>query len=117
MIKLYKYFFELSNYDIEPGRKGNTQRSRAGRVFTDYTSDEYKTFRLEFDNLKKKDHINLLYITSLVFPITGGGQDLSFTDPLGDTYTVTIPVEGYTFTPKDTEEELWTWEITLEEVI
>ena len=117
MIKLYKYFFEPNNYDPNPSRQGTTQRSRTGKIFTDYSSNEYKTFELTLSNLSEKEHINLLYIISIVLPNGGGGQDVSFTDPVGDEYTVTIPVGGYDYTLLDTEEELWEWELTLEEVI
>jgi len=117
MIKLHKYFFEESDYNISENRVGITQRSRKGKIFTDYSSNAYKTFSITIDNLTEKEHYNLLYITSLVFPETGGGQDLSFTDVFGDTYTVTIPIGGYNYLPKDTEEDLWRWELTLEEVI
>lgn len=117
MIKLHKYFFELSDYNLTPGRKGNTQRSRKGKIFTDYSSDEYMTFDIEIDNLSKKEHMNLLYIISLVLPSVGGGQDITFTSPDGKEYTVTIPIGGYDYDLKDTEEELWRWELTLEEVI
>lgn len=117
MIKLYKYFFELSEYDETESRIGNTQRSRTGKIFTDYTSNAYKTFSITLDNLTETEHNTLVFITSLVFPDGGGGQDLSFTSPLGDTYTVTIPIDGYDYSLKDTEEDLWQWEITLEEVV
>jgi len=117
MIKLHKYFFEESEYDVLEQRKGTTRRSRKGRLFTDYTSDSYKTFEVTLDNLSEKEHYNLLYITSLVFPSSGGSIDLDFNDPFGDSYTVTIPINGYNYTPKDTEEDLWVWELTLEEVI
>ena len=59
----------------------------------------------------------LLYITSLIFPTDGGSVNLDFIDSYGDNYTVTIPINGYNYTPKNTEEDLWLWEITLEEVI
>jgi len=117
MIKLYKYFFELSDYNINEQRVGNTQRSRKGVIFTDYSSNPYKTFELTLNNLTEKEHYNLLFITTLVFPEVGGGEDLAFTDPFGNTYTVTIPINGYNYTPKNTEENLWDWEITLEEVV
>jgi len=117
LIKLYKYFFELTDYNIKEKRKGNTQRSRKGKVFTDYSSNKYRIFELTLDNLKEKEHYNLLFITSLVFPESGGGQDLSFTSPSGDEYTVTIPINGYDFNLKNTEEDLWRWDITLWEVI
>lgn len=117
MIKLYKYFFNPSNYNVSEARQGSTQRSRKGKIFTDYTSDAYKTFTITLDNLSEKEHYNLLFIISLVFPTDGGGQDLPFTDPLGNDYTVTIPIDGYSFNLKDTEENLWRWELTLEEVI
>lgn len=117
MIKLYKYFFEPTNYNITENRQGNTQRSRTGKIFTDYTSNVFKTFNFNFENLSEKEHYNLLFIVSLVFPEDGGGQDLSLTDPFGDTYTVTIPIEGYNYEPLNTEENLWNWELTLEEVI
>lgn len=116
-IKLHKYFFELSNYDVTEERQGNTQRSRTGKIYTDYTSNAYKTFDLTLDNLTEKEHYNLLYITSLVFPETGNGDDIDFVSPTGENYIVTIPINGYNFSLKDTEENLWGWELTLEEVI
>lgn len=117
MIKLHKYFFDVSDFNINENRIGTTQRSRKGKIFTDYSSDAYRTFNITLDNLSEKEHYNLLYITSIIFPETGGGQDVSFTDISGDNYTVTIPIEGYSFSPKNTEEDLWRWELTLEEVI
>lgn len=117
MIKLHKYFFELSNYDETEERVGNTQRSRTGKIFTDYSSEPYKTFELEINNLTEKEHYNLIYITSLVFPSTGGSLNLDFIDPVGNEHIVTIPINGYNYELKDTEENLWNWEITLEEVI
>lgn len=116
-IKLHKYFFDVSDFNINENRVGTTQRSRKGKVFTDYSSNAYKTFEISLENLSEKEHYNLLYITTLVFPENGGGQDLSFTDIFGNNYTVTIPIEGYNYRPKNTEEDLWYWEITLEEVI
>lgn len=117
MIKLYKYFFEPNEYDETPQRVGNTQRGRKGKIFTDYSSDEYKTINMTIDNLTEKEHFNLVFITSLVFPTDGGGQDLSFTNPMGESFTVTIPNNGYDYSIKNTEEDLYKWEITLEEVI
>lgn len=116
-IKLHKYFFELTDYNVTESRQGNTQRSRTGKIFTDYTSSAYKTFDLTIDNLTEKEHYNLLYITSRVFPETGGGLDLDYTDPLGNSYTVTIPINGYDYNLKNTEDNLWVWELTLEEVV
>lgn len=117
MVRLHKYFFEENEYNINERRQGNSQRSRKGRLFTDYTSDAYRTFELTLDNLSEQEHYNLLYITSLVFPSTGGSIDLDFVDPHGGSYIVSIPVDGYNYNPKNTEEDLWVWEITLEEVI
>ena len=87
MVRLHKYFFEVDSYDIEEQRQGNTQRSRTGKIFTDYTSDAYRTFSLTIDNLTEKEHYNLIYITSRVFPTDGQGLDIEFTDPYGDSYT------------------------------
>lgn len=116
-IKLHKYFFDVNEYDITEERKGNTQRSRTGKIYTDYTSNAFKTFDITVNNLTEKEHYNLLYITSLVFPETGNGAELDFISPFGNSYTVTIPINGYNFNPQDNEENLWSWELTLEEVI
>lgn len=117
MIKLHKYFYELTEYEEIENRQGNTQRSRTGKIFTDYTSDAYKTFTLTLENLTEKEHYTLVYLTSLIFPTNGSGQDISFTCPLGNEYTVTIPINGYEYKLRNTKENLWNWEITLEEVI
>lgn len=116
-IKLHKYFFGVTNFNPNESRVGTTQRSRKGKIFTDYSSNAYKTFDIAIENLSEKEHYNLLYIVSLVFPENGGGQDLSFTDIFGNDYTVTIPIDGYNYSPKNTEDDLWDWELTLEEVI
>jgi len=116
-LKLYKYFFEPNDFNIEENRQGNTTRSRKGKVFTDYTSPAYRTFDVTIDNVSEQEHYNLLFIISLIFPDNGEGQNVSFTSPLGDNYNVTIPINGYNYTPKNTEEDLWIWELTLEEVI
>lgn len=116
-VKLHKYFFEISDFDISEGVQGETKRSRAGKVFTDISSDPYKEFELEINRVNKTQHGQLLYLTTLALPIDDGGQDLDFISPYGDEYTVTIPVdEAFDYTPTKGREETYNWSLTLWEV-
>lgn len=119
-IKLYKYFFEISNFDISNERVGNTKRSRKGKVFTDYSSNPYNTFNINITDINSIKHGNLLYIVNLCLPLDSSEIepiDIDFIDPYGNQYTVTIPVNGYNFTPIEGEDEYYDWQLTLEEVI
>ena len=117
MIKLHKYFYEETDFDINDNIQGESQRSRTGKIFTDISSDNFKEFELTIENLNPKEHGNLIYIVNLVLPVDGIGQDIDFVSPYGKEYKVTIPIDGFDYSPRRGKKERYDWQLTLWEVI
>ena len=118
MIKLYKYYFDESYFNPTPNRIGTSKRSRTGKIFTDYSSDEFKTFEININGLDEIQHGHLLYIVSLIYSEENEYESLDFIDPYGNEYTVKIPLEdGYDYEPSEGKKELYNWQLELWEVI
>ena len=119
LIQINNYFFEVSKLTINPNKIGSSRRSISGKIHTDYTGTEYKTFELIIDSLNPTRHGQLLYLLNLCHPTDGGvPQNLTLVDDTGQSYTVTIPLpDGFDYDREEGKGEYYTWNLTLEEVV
>lgn len=115
--RIDNYFFEISNYDVSLNYKGQSRRSRSGKLHTDYTS-RYYTFDITIEGVNKEQHNNLLYLLYKCLPEEGEGETLSFSDDNDITdKEVIIPVDGFSFERENGKKISYVWNLTLEEVI
>jgi hypothetical protein len=116
-IKLNSLFLSPTSYDSEPVEIGSTKRTTGGHIYTQTTA-KYMKFNIVLEGLEPSMHSNLLYLVSLNRNYDGtASENLSFTDYVGNNYTVAIPKDGYDFNLEQGKEETYRWEIDLEEVL
>ncbi|MFW6377403.1 MAG: hypothetical protein ACOCZ5_02030 [bacterium] len=115
-VQINNFFFEPTSFTPKLTIHGESRRTFSGKLHSDY-SNKYHTFSLSFKQISPTELGHFLYLLNLVFPSSGVPEDLSFTDDVGNNYTVTIPIDGFNYDREQGEKETYSVELKLEEVI
>ncbi|MFW6015047.1 MAG: hypothetical protein ACOCRK_01265 [bacterium] len=117
-IQLNNYFFEPTEYVFDPTEIGETRRNPwTGTINTQITA-RYNPFDLTFKNISPTQLSHFIYLNNLCKPLDGNEpQDLDYVDIYDNSYTVTIPLNGFKYTPEEGAEETYTVKLRLEEVV
>lgn len=117
-IQLENYFFEPDVYSSDTTELGETRRNPwTGTINTQITG-RYTPFKMTFKDISPTQLGHFIYLNNVCKPLDETTpQNLSYTDLYGNDYTVTIPLNGFKYTPEKGSKETYQVDLTLEEVV
>mgnify|MGYP006278771899 CR=1 FL=1 len=114
-VQLENIFLNPTSFEGTPNEVGETKTTYNGNHQTQITAS-YMVFNISIEGLSPSMHSNLLFIVDKNRSFNSTAKNLSFTDDLGNSYTVTIPANGYSFDREQGNKERYTWNLELREV-